>query len=436
MTLSSCLLDSSLAGALGLATAPERWFRMLHRQHGERFILRVPGIEPIIMRTSPEAARALFAAPADTFEPPLPNPLEPLLGQGSLILLGGERHRRERKLLMPAFHGERLRRWGATMVACTRARTGALLPGKPVDACKLAEDITLDVILDVVFGLESGPGQHALRTAIVAMIDAYGARFVALPALRRSILGGGAWTSFLRRREALRVLLRTHVQGARRERRAQHDVLSTLLDARDELGAGLDDEAIVDELCTLLVAGHETTATALAWALHYTHAEPALESRLRAELGPLGSTPTPEQLASSPWLRAFSNEALRLHPAVPIVARRLRVPFRWLDEDLPAGTQVALSITELHRRPELYARPDAFDPERFITREYTPYEFIPFGGGARRCIGAAMASYELPVVLGTLLSRRSFTLKEKHAPRAVLGSITMGPGAPIWLTPQ
>ncbi|HEY6877869.1 MAG TPA: cytochrome P450 [Polyangiales bacterium] len=436
MTLSSRLFDTSLAGAVGLATAPERWFRMLHERKGERFILRLPGIEPVLMRTSPEAARALFAAPAETFDPPLPNPLEPLLGESSLILLAGARHRRERQLLMPAFHGERMRRWGATMAACTRTRAARLTQGVPVDACALARDITLDVILDVVFGLAEHEAQQALRTAIVAMIDAYGARFAAVPALRRSLLGGRAWSAFQQKRAALRELLRGLVQRSRGREGDRGDVLASLLSARDEAGDGLDDEAIVDELCTLLVAGHETTATALAWVLHYLHTNPALEQRAHDDLASLGAAPTPEQLASSACLRAFGNEALRMHPAVPLVARRLRIPYRWLDEDLPAGTQLALSVTELHRRPELYAHPDTFDPERFLVRDYKAWEFIPFGGGVRRCLGAAMAMYELPIVLGTLLRQARFVRHDKRAPRAVLGSITMGPGAPIWLIPQ
>jgi cytochrome P450 len=436
MSLSSRLFDTSLAGAIGLAAAPERWFRILHAQHGERFVLRLPGIEPVLMRASPAAARALFAAPSETFDPPLPNPLEPLLGPRSLILLAGERHRRERQLLMPAFHGERLRRWGATMVACTTARARELRAGEPVDACVLARDITLDVILEVVFGSAKGADQTTLRAAINAMIDAYGPRFAAIPSLRRDLLGGRAWQGFLRKREALRSLLRSHIEHARRVDCDRDDVLSALLGARDDAGQGLDEEAILDELCTLLVAGHETTATALAWALYYTHADPTLERSLREELASLGTTPAPDRLAASPGLRAFGNEALRMHPAVPIVARRLRVPFRWLDEDLPAGTQLALSITELHRDSELFPHPDSFNPSRFLSRDYKPWEFIPFGGGVRRCLGAAMAMYELPITLGTLLQEARFTLPGRRAPRAVLGSITMSPGAPIWLLPQ
>jgi cytochrome P450 len=205
--------------------------------------------------------------------------------------------------------------------------------------------------------------------------------------------------------------------------------LSLLASARYEDGAALTRDELIDELTTLLVAGHETTATALVWALAYVHAAPAVLAKLDEEVRGHGND-APERLTELPYLGATCSEALRVHPVVPVVVRRVVRPFRLRGVDVAHGGAVALATTVLHARPELYPEPKAFRPERFLERKFGPFEYAPFGGGARRCVGAAFAGYEMKVVLGTLLANVRF----KPAPGAlgrgalpVLHNITMGP---------
>jgi cytochrome P450 len=195
----------------------------------------------------------------------------------------------------------------------------------------------------------------------------------------------------------------------------------------------MTDTEVKDELRTLLVAGHETTATGLAWALYHLHRAPEALRRLEEELAPLGPEPEPEALARLPWLAAVCDEALRLHPVVHLVARRLRGPFTLRGYALPPGMGVMVSIVSIHADPAVYPEPERFRPERFLERRFSPFEYLPFGGGARRCIGAAFALYEMKVVLGTLLAAHCFALASERPVRPVRRNVTMAPDRDVAL---
>jgi cytochrome P450 len=210
------------------------------------------------------------------------------------------------------------------------------------------------------------------------------------------------------------------------------DILSLLLAARHEDGSGLDDQAIFEQLVTLLFAGHSTTAMSLTWALHRLLDEPAVLSRLTAEVAALGKDVDPEALAKAPYLEAVCSETLRLYPAALSAGRKLLNPLEVAGYALPAGSGVIVSILLAHYNPEVFPEPTRFRPERFLDRTYTPFEYLPFGGGSRRCIGAAFGLYEMKIVLGTLLQRFVFQ-RASNKPVHIRSFVGTEPSRPIGL---
>ncbi len=422
--------------AFKLAVDPERFFASNAARLGETYRIALPGIGEVLVSGEPEAARELFSAPPETFTPLDVNPVEPLLGEHSLLLLHGERHRRERKLMMPSFSGDRMRLYGAIMCDAAREEAKTWRAGGRVELAQSMRNVTLGVILGAVLGLDVDDDRPVLRRAVAAMLDAYVPPLLVMPALRRPLFGLGPWAKFERARARVCKLFRALIERRRKEApermAARTDILSMLMQARYDDGEGLSTDELVDEMRTLLVAGHDTTATALVWAFHYAHNSREILERLRAEVE---TGHAPADLEKAALLGAVCNEALRLHPVVPVLPRKVVRPFVYRGQAMANGDRVALCITQLHRRPDLYAGPDRFDPDRFLARKYGPFEFAPFGGGARRCVGAAFGIYQMRMVLGTLVHAADLRpLPTSRTPTRRLAGITMGPGARMELT--
>lgn len=223
------------------------------------------------------------------------------------------------------------------------------------------------------------------------------------------------------------------------ERRQQHDpsrtdVLTLLLQAQDEDGEAMTDEQLRDELMTLLIAGHETTATAVAWALYWVHRTPSVQNQLLHELEALGTNPDPMAIVRLPYLTAICNEALRIYPiAMLTVPRAVKEPVELMGYQLQPGTKLYGCIYLTHRREDLYPEPEQFKPERFLERQFTPYEFYPFGGGIRRCIGEALALFEMKLVLATMISRYQMTLASNKPEIPQRRGVTLAPGTGVKL---
>jgi cytochrome P450 family 110 len=419
--------------ALALARDPEGFLE--RRASGsDPFTLRLPGVGEIVLTGTPEGAREVFSAPADTFEPLTDNPVEPLLGRHSLILLGGERHRRERALMMPAFHGDRMRAYGEVFRTLTLAEIARWQSGARIAIGSIAKRITLEAIIRAVFGVQDDARTEHFRRVIERALDAYTAPLAVLPVLRRRFGGMGPWARFERARSELLLLLAGEIDARRATgTKGREDILSLLLDAKYDDGASLSREELVSELCTLLVAGHETTATALVWALAYAHADERILAAVEQEQRSIDHKLDPRQLAALPYLDALCSEALRVHPVVPIAVRRALRPFRLRGVDIPAGGVLAVATTLLHTNKAVFPEPSRFRPERFLERRFSPFEYAPFGGGARRCLGAAFAMYEMKIVLGSIFGRARFAPAPAPALRPVLRNITMGPPDPIVL---
>jgi cytochrome P450 family 110 len=406
------------------------------RRFGDLFTLRVP-VGNLVLVSDPACIKPIFTGDPELFRAGEVNLiLEPVLGENSVLTLDGKAHLRQRKLMLPPFHGERMRLYGATMQKITEANIATWPEGRVFALHEHAQQITLEVILRTVFGVDERAKVEALRAALTRLMGMAGsvrAAFLLVPVLRRDL---GPFTPYRRFRDNLAAAdALVHAQIAQRRAQAKDpavrrdDVLSLLLQARDEDGQPLGDDELRDELMTLLIAGHETTATALCWAFECVLSTPRVHAQLRAELDAVlaGGALGPEHLPRLEYLEATIAEALRLRPVVPLVGRKLRAPFRLKDYLLPPGTMVAPSIYLTHRRPDLYPSPSEFRPERFLGTRPDPYGWFPFGGGIRRCLGMAFALYELKVMLATILSRVDLELCQAAPARVVRRAITFAP---------
>jgi cytochrome P450 len=287
--------------------------------------------------------------------------------------------------------------------------------------------VTLELILRVVFGVDDDARRAQFREAMVSLMAATASPAIAMfEATRRELGGFGPWSRFLRARARFDALVAEEL-ALRRAGEPRDDVLGQLLAARDEQGEALGDGELRDQLHLLLFAGHDTTSTALAWAFWWLHRHPEMRERLLLEIDALGPDPGPEKIAALPYLEAVCKETLRIHPVVMNVARRAKVPLALAGWSIPAGSTVMVSSLMLHDREELYPEPRRFRPERFLERSFSPSEFVPFGGGARRCLGAALAMYEMKLVLAEMLRRRRLRLVHDREVRSVIRGLTMGP---------
>jgi cytochrome P450 len=415
--------------AVAAGLNPEGYLRRRLERDGDPFRVRFPGLGDTLFTGSPAGAQEIFQASTELLTPPRPNPIEPLLGAGSLILLGGDRHRRERKLMMPPFHGERMRAYAQIIQEASLREVEQWIPGRIVRIQRAAQAITLQVIIGAIFGISDRERRAEYARVIGALLDAYTPPLLLIPALRRSFAGLGPWARFVELRARFDRLLSEEIARRRRRPVGGDDILSLLLATRYEDGSALSQDDLLDELRTLLVAGHETTATALAWAVFHVHRDLRVRDRLIEELGAQDGAMTPEQMTQLPYLGAVCQETLRLHPVVPIVLRQLTGPFELRGVEVRRGEIVGVAVSLLHKHPDIWPEPDQFRPERFLDRKYTPFEYAPFGGGHRRCVGAAFAAYEMRIVLGTLMARATLALDGRHrrVPPAAPKNITVGP---------
>ena len=299
--------------------------------------------------------------------------------------------------------------------------------------------ISIDVILRAVFGVDEAAGLDDLRAALLGALASMSPLLMLFPALRRRFGGIGPYARMLAVRDRPRRPL-TYSAIARRRAGVGggggDDILGLHAErASYEDGTAMSDHEIRDQLLTLVFAGHETSGIALAWALNWLERTPPVRHRLLAELSALGNDPSPAALAAAPYLEAVCHETLRLYPVVGEVVRLLRAPMTLGAWTIPAGVPVSAGIALIHARADLYPEPTSFRPERFLERpKLAPHEYLPFGGGARRCIGAAFALYEMKVVLGTLLARYRFTLAGSEPERPVMRNLAMGPKGRVRLT--
>jgi cytochrome P450 family 110 len=397
------------------------------RRYGDTYL--VPSLNgPLVMVCAPPEVQQVFTADPDSYVPFGLDAFTPLLGERSLLALSGQAHRRERKLLTPPFHGARMRAYGGMIRQAAMAAMAAWRPGEAFVMQKSTQWISLEVILRAVFGVQDDARVEEFRGAIIDMVQSAVPSLMFFKFMRRSWGGLGPYNRFVRAMARMEALIYAEIAARRgRPEVVGEDILSLMLAARHEDGTGMSDLELRDELLTLLFAGHETTGVALSWACYWLHRHPAALERLRADVDVLGDDPDPEALAKLPYLEAVCSETLRLHPIVPDIPRTLVKPLTIGGYPLAPPMGVAVATTVLHRREDLYPEPDRFRPERFLERRFTAFEYTPFGGGHRRCIGAAFATYELKLVLATFLRHAHLELAEPGDVKPARRNLVLGP---------
>lgn len=374
--------------------ARPRWMRAMHRRYGSAFTLRDMLAGRIVVLADPVDVKAVFTGPPEVFLAGEGNAvLAPLVGDHSVLLLDREEHLRERRLQLPAFHGERIARTVGLMRELTEAEVRTWPIGTPFALHERTQSLTLDIIVRVVLGVEDPARARALHDALRRALDFDPSLFLmwAVPSLQRV----GRWKRFLAAIAAADALLFEEIGRRRADpgRTDRGDVLSMLLDAHDEAGNRVDDRWVRDELMTLLVAGHETTATGLAWTFERLLRHPQQLARVRAGLDD----------PRDPYVDAVVKESLRVRPVIYNVARVLARRTRVAGYDLPAGTLLLPSIGLMHAAEANFPGAGDFRPERWLEGSGEPYTWIPFGGGVRRCLGATFALTEMAEVLRTVL---------------------------------
>ena len=426
---------------LKLTLDPIGYMEQYRQQYGPIFKV---GRQPpyLIYIGDPQALQVLFAQPPEQFatDASAGNLLKTLLGDHSVLLLDGDRHRRQRQLLMPPFHGDRLRTYGELMVTAAEQVCGHWRSQQPFRVRPPMQAITLRVILKAVFGVSEGERFDQFCRFTSALLDTLSgplrASLIFFPILRQDWGSWTPWGQFLAHKRRVDALIYAEIQDRRMALAQQQplgdDILSLLMTARDQAGQGMSDVELHDELMTLLLAGHETTASALSWALYWTHSTPGVEEKLRRELA---SVSQPSAVVKLPYLTAVCQEALRLYPvALTTGVRVLRSPLTLGGYDLAAGSVLFPSIYLVHQNPEIYPEPQRFRPERFLEGAFSATEYLPFGGGHRYCIGAAMAMMEMKIVLATVLRRWQLRGPDKPI-RPVRRGLTLAPPTHLAMVP-
>jgi cytochrome P450 len=389
----------ALAQAMRWMRSPVKLMEDCRSRFGETFTLRMARAGELVWISDPASVKRLFSADRENRLPKGRTVLlEPVLGRRSLLLLEGEDHLRSRRLMLPPFHGERMRAYEAVMAETADRELDSWPLGERFPLHPRMQSITLEVILRAVFGVEDPERRERLRELLVRLLDVTSSPTAQVIGLASRRLGRrGPYGRMLRLRERADEALFEQIA----ERRAdpdtgdREDILSLLVAARFDDGEPMSDAEIRDQLMTLLLAGHETTATALAWAFDLLFRSPEAFDRLRSELAE----------GHDGYLDAVATETLRVRPVVPSVGRLIPSDTTLGGFDLPAGTAVMASIYLVHTREDLYEAPYEFRPDRFLEGAPDTYSWIPFGGGTRRCLGAAFASFEMKVVLRTILRR-------------------------------
>lgn len=401
------------------------------RVYGDIFTLPSP-MGDVVYTGDPDGIKEILTADPATFDPFAVDFLTPVLGEGSILVARGERHRAARKLLTPPFHGERMRAYGRLMVDAASRAADRWQPGRAFQMLETAQSIALDVIIRAVFGVTEEARAERLRKALIEFPRRIKPSFVFFKVLQHNFFGLSAWSRFQATSAEIRNLIAEEIAAHRQDKVEHQDILSLFLSARYDDGSSMSDGEIFEQLMTLLVAGHETTATMLAWVFHSLYRNPNVLSQLVAELESVGPSPEPEAIVGLPYLDAVCLETLRLYPVLTHVVRLLKAPLKVMGYEIPAGKGVAASIILAHRREETYPEPDCFRPERFLGKSYSSFEFFPFGGGARRCLGAAFALYEIKLVAATILQRYRLRLLDDHAVKSkVRGASIIGPATGI-----
>ncbi len=426
-------------------TQPVQYLEDFAQVYGDNFAILGRDDKHLVYFSHPKAFEEIFAADASHFETGRGNQiLKFLLGDSSLILLDGDRHQRQRNLLTPPFHGERMRAYGEAIRQITQQVSNEWNIGKPFNIRDSMQEITLRVILRVVFGVDEGALFQELRQLLTSLLDFMGTPLISsaffFNFMQKDFGAWSPWGRIVMLVQKVDQLIYALIEERRAESEQNRpDILSLLISARYEDGQPMSNQELRDELMTMLVAGHETTSSALTWAFYWIDQLPEVREKLLREINTLGINPEPTNIAKLPYLTAVCQETLRIYPIlISGFLRIVKSPIEIMGYQLSKGTAIVPSIYLAHHREAVYPQPKQFKPERFLERQFSPYEYLPFGGGNRRCIGLAFAQYEMKIALATILSQFQISLVNKRPVHPVRRGLTLAAPAGMQMvaTPQ
>ncbi|MEH2121091.1 cytochrome P450 [Nostoc sp.] len=407
------------------------------KRYGD-IITVMSGSTPIVYVSNPSGIKQIFTNTREiTARGALNQSFAFLGGNQGILQLDGLRHKHRRKLLMPAFHGARIQAYGQRICELTEKIMSQQVLGKPFLASPTIEDITLRVGVEVVLGLHEGERYEKVQYLFSSVLKHPQSPFhklvMKLPFGKRNF---GHWSPqghFFYLRQELFQLLYTQVEERREQADpSRTDMLSELILASDETGEPITNEEVRDLLISPIGAARDASATALAWSLYWIHRLPLVRERLLEELDNLGDYPDSKSIVALPYLSAVCNEALRIYPTQLFTFPRLvESPVEVMSYELSPGTVLIGNIYLTHQREDLYPEPKQFKPERFLEKQFSPYEFLPFGGGARVCIGATFALFEMKLILATILSRYQLSLVDKRPERPKFGGLLCYPASGV-----
>jgi cytochrome P450 family 110 len=417
-------------------SSPLNFMHEYDRQCGDIFMASMSGaLDRAVFISNPQTIQHVLTNDTKQFAAPgsINQVLEPFLGNRGIILLDGGEHRQRRQLLMPQFHGDKVKVYQELICQATRDLIASWKVGETIELREQMQSISLEVILQAVFGLDRGERCDRIRDkllAVLALIESpLNASFLLIPILQKDLGSWSPWGRFLRDRAELDRLMYAEIADRRRNYQPDRsDMLNLLIGATDADGNGMSDVELHDELMTLLFAGHETTATALSWAIYWINYLPEVKEKLLAELATLDPAYDAMTASRLPYLNAVCSETLRIYPVGMLTFPRItQEPVTLQGYDLAAGTIVTGCIYLIHHREDLYPEPHLFKPERFLNRQFSPYEFMPFGGGSRRCLGMALAQLELKLAIIEICTNCQLELVSKSPAVAARRGVTLGP---------
>lgn len=415
---------------------PVEYLREASQQHPDIFTANISGLGSgsLVFVSHPQAIQQILTNDRQQFfaNGELNSILTPVVGFSSLLSLDGENHKREKKLLMPSFHGERMQIYANLITQITENIFSQLKQGEVFIARELMQEISLQVIMKIVFGLSEGDRFDRMKELIKAILDRFNnpinISFLFYDWLKKDFGAWSPWGGFIRARMQLDELIYAEIKLRRQENnRHNTDILSTLLTAVDEDGKGLSDLELRDELMLMLFAGHETTAIAMTWGLYWLHRQPEVKTKLLAELAE-NLDRDGASIFKLPYLTAVCNETLRIHPVAMLTfPRQVMTETELLGQKIPQDTVLLGCIYQTHHREDLYPEADKFQPERFLNRQYSPYEFMPFGGGVRRCLGEVLALYEMKLSIAHIITNYDLSLAENRELKPKRRGVVLSP---------
>lgn len=431
--LPNCINSPSWWQLIKWISDPIEFQKKCNQKYGDIFSIQLSGLGSYVIIGNPKAIQEIFTQDSK-FDIGRANKLaRVLIGSNSLMLMDGYRHQRERKLLMPPFHGEKLQAYAEKICLITKQIASQWQIGEPFVVQSTMQKVSLEVILQIVFGLSEGERYQQIKPLLTSWLNMTDSplrsSMLFLPFLQQDF---GKWTPWGRmksKQRSLNQLLQAEIEEKRAmNNQGKFDVLSLMMTARDENGQAMTDDELKDELLTILLAGHETTATTLAWAFYEIHQNSDVLKQLHEELNNLGENPQPMTIAQLPYLTAVCQETLRMYPVLSGLFPRIsKSAINIGGYEFDANTTFMPSMYLVHYREDLYSNPEKFNPKRFLERQYSPSEYIPFGGGSRRCLGYALALLEMKLVLATVLSNYQLSLVSNKPIRMQRRGLALAP---------